>query len=518
LGVRIDLKQFSSLAMNRTMDSTNADLRALAATGIPGLDDVLGGGVARDRLYLIEGMPGSGKTTLALQFLLQGAREGEAVLYCTLSETAEELRAVARSHEWTLDGVVVREFIPSELALGPEEQYTVFHPSEVEFNDTTKAILAEVDQVKPKRIVLDSLSELRLLAGSTLRYRRQILALKQYFTGRGCTVLLLDDRSSTERDLHVQSIAHGVLLLEQLYPEYGAERRRMRVVKYRGQRFRGGNHDYIIQRGGLVIFPRLVSAEHRQHAPRGMLESGIPGLDRLLGGGIERGTSTLVVGAAGAGKSSLAAQFAVLAARRGDRAAMFIFDETLDTLLVRTDQLHQGLREQYVARNVTIQPVDPAELSPGELTTAIRMAVELDGANVIVIDSLNGYMNAMPEERFLVIQLHEILTYLAQRGVVTILVASHLGLLGASMSAPIDASYLADNVIMLRYFEALGEIRQAVSVVKKRSGYHERTIREFRFDDGHIVIGEPLHEFQGVLTGTPVYSGGGDGLIQRTAP
>jgi len=503
--------------MNRTTEPTHADHRAVAATGVPGLDDVLGGGLARDRLFLIEGTPGSGKTTLALQFLMQGVAEGEAVLYCTLSETAEELRAVARSHGWAMDGVSVREFIPSELTLGPEEQYTVFHPSEVEFNDTTKAILAEVEKVKPKRIVFDSLSEMRLLAGSTLRYRRQILALKQYFAGRGCTVLLLDDRSDTNRDLQVQSIAHGVLLLEQLYPEYGSDRRRMRVVKYRGQSFRGGNHDYVIQRGGLVIFPRLVAAEHRQAAPRGVLPSGVDGLDHLLGGGIERGTSTLLVGAAGAGKSTIATQFAVSGARRGERVAMFVFDENLDTLFTRSDRLRLGLREQFDAKCISIQPVDPAELSPGELTAAIRMAVEVDGCTMIVLDSLNGYLNAMPEERFLTIQLHEILTYLAQRGVATILVASHLGLIGAAMTSPIDASYLADNVIMLRFFEAAGEIRQAISVVKKRSGWHERTIREFRFREGSIEIGEPLHDFQGVLTGTPIYSGGGDALIARSA-
>ena len=476
-----------------------------AATGIEGLDDVLRGGFTPNRLYLIEGVPGSGKTTLAMQFLMEGVRLGEPVLYVTLSETEQEVREVADSHGWSLDGIAIRELVPSEESLRPDDQYTMFHPSEVELSETTKAILTDVERVKPARVVFDSLSELRLLAGNPLRYRRQILALKQFFAGRSCTVLLLDDLTGTHHDLQVQSIAHGVVRLEQLNPEYGAERRRLIVVKYRGVGFRGGFHDYIIRRGGLDVFPRIVAGEHRLAPVAEKLASGIAELDTLLGGGLEHGTSTLIVGAAGSGKSSLAAQFVASAAEKGQNAAMFIFDESLNTLLTRTAGLGIDLRKHVEVGRVTIKQVDPAELSPGEFAHAIRRAVERDGAAVVIIDSLNGYLNAMPEERFLVIQLHELLTYLGQAGVATILIGAHQGLVGGPMIAPVDASYLADAVILLRYYEARGEVRQAISVVKKRSGAHERTIREFRMEPGRISIGQPLRDFRGVLTGVPVY-------------
>ena len=493
-------------------DALASETTTLAATGIAGLDDVLNGGLTRDRLYLVEGLPGSGKTTLALQFLLEGVRYGERVLYVTLSETAEELEDVIASHGWSSAGIAIRELVPSTDSLNPDEHYTMFHPSEVELSETTKSILAEVEAVKPQRIVFDSLSEMRLLAGNPLRYRRQILALKQFFAGRHCTVMMLDDRTATEHDLQVQSLAHGVIYLEQLYPEYGVERRRLRVVKLRGKIFRGGNHDYVIRRGGLEVFPRLVAAEHRAHPSRERTPSGVEALDRLLGGGIERSTSTLIIGAPGTGKSTLAAKFAATTAQRGERAAMFIFDESIETLLSRTDSLDIPLRPAHQDGRITIVQIDPAELAPGQLTAAIRQCVEEAGATTIVVDSLNGYLNAMPEERFIGVHLHELLAYLSQRGVATLLVAAHQGLLGAQMTAPVEATYLVDGVILLRYFESRGEIRQAISVVKKRGGAHERTIREFRIGRG-IEIGEPLRDFQGVLTGVPVFQGTPEALM-----
>lgn len=480
----------------------------LASTGIEGLDDVLSGGFTPNRLYLIEGVPGSGKTTLALQFLLEGVRLGEPVLYVTLSETEEEIQAVARSHGWSLDGVTIRELVPNEESLQPAEQYTLFHPSEVELNATTDRLLEDVKKVKPARIVYDSLSELSMLAGNPLRYRRQILALKRFFAGRRCTVMLLDDlTSSTDGDFQMQSIVHGVVRLEQLNPEYGADRRRLRVIKYRGMKFRGGYHDYIIEKGGLDVFPRLVAAEHRQ-APSGrQLKSGIEELDQLLGGGIEEGTSTLIVGPSGSGKSSLAAHLVGAAAARGQAAALFLFDESIDSLLTRTAALGVDLRPHMEAGRVTVQQVDPAELSPGEFAHVIRRAVENQKVSVVVIDSLNGYLNAMPEERFLVTQLHEILSYLGQKGVATLLIGAHLGLIGAQMVSAVDATYLSDAVILLRYFELKGEVRMAISVVKKRGGLHERTIRELRFENGSIRVGAPLSQFRGVLTGVPILEG-----------
>jgi circadian clock protein KaiC len=479
------------------------DERYVWSSGITGLDDILAGGFTRKRLFLVEGVPGSGKTSLALQFLMAAAARGEPVLYVTLSETTEELKSVADSHGWSLDGITIRELTPSEGALDPDEQNTMFHPSEVELATTTRKIVADIDHVKPSCVVFDSLSELRLLAGNPLRYRRQILALKQFLSTRECTVVLLDDMTSSDHDLQMQSIAHGVIRLEQLQPEYGSERRRLRVVKYRGVQFRGGYHDYIIKRGGLEVFPRLVAAEHRQPTTTVKLASSLPKLDELLGGGLEEGTSTLIVGAAGTGKSTLAAQFVTAAADRGQGGAMFIFDERPETLITRCRDLQIGLEGHVQSGLVTVQQVDPAELTPGELVQAIRLAVEVRQVKVIVIDSLNGYLNAMPEERFLTIQLHELLMYLGQQGVATVLVGAHQGLIGTQMNTPVDASYLADAVILLRYFETQGEVRQAISVMKKRGSRHERTIREYRLDQGHIGIGEPLRHFRGILTGVP---------------
>lgn len=473
-----------------------------AATGIAGLDDILCGGFVPNRLYLLEGTPGSGKTTLAFQFLMEGARLGETVLYVTLSETEEEIRAVAASHGWDFDGIAIRELLPSENSLVPEEQYTVFHPSEVELSETTSKVLDDVNRLKPMRIVFDSLSELRLLAGSPLRYRRQILALKQFFAGRRCTVLMLDDLTSAQHDLQVQSISHGALLLEHRRRSFGPPRRQVSVTKYRGSDFRGGSHDYCIRRGGLEVYPRLVPAEHRQHATREQIGSGLPALDALLGGGLTRGTSTLLQGAAGTGKSTVATLFAVRAAEEGLHAALFIFDEGVSTLFGRTDGLGIPLRKYVDEGRIKITQVDPAELSPGEFAHRIRQAVEVDQAAVVVVDGLNGYLNSMPNEDFLIIQLHDLLMYMNHKGVATILVSAQHGLIGSAES-PIDASYLADTVMLIRYFETAGEVKQALSVVKMRSGNHERTIREFSMAGGRVTVGEPLRGYRGVLSGMP---------------
>ncbi|MBT9464305.1 ATPase domain-containing protein [Hydrogenophaga sp.] len=486
------------------------DTSSLLQTGVPGLDDVLGGGLTRGRLYLVEGNPGAGKTTFAMQFLTEGVRRGERVLYITLSETAEELQGVAQSHGWNLAGIELREVLPGTNALSPDEQYTIFHPSEVELGETTERILADVNRINPTRVVFDSLSELRLLAGSSLRYRRQILALKQFFAGRHCTVLLLDDMTAVEHDLQVQSISHAVLRLEQINPDYGGSRRRLIVLKYRGQPFRGGYHDYKIARGGLVVFPRLVAAEHVEPVNREKLPSGVKELDDLIGGGIERGTSTLLVGAPGTGKSIVAVQFALAAAQRGECAALFIFDESIATLCARSEGMGMPLAKHIESGHIRLRQVDPAALSPGEFVYEIRQAVTEHHAQVVVIDSLNGYLNAMPDERFLIVQLHELLTFLGQSGVASILIAAHQGLFGTQSVTPVDASYLADAVVLLRYFEAEGEVRQAISVMKKRTGQHERTIRSFRLGADGISLGPALRQFRGVLTGVPVPLGGSE--------
>jgi circadian clock protein KaiC len=482
----------------------------LITTGTPGLDHILGGGFTPNRVYLIEGNPGSGKTTLSLRWLLDGARKGEKGIYVTLSETKIELTAVARSHGWSLANINILELAAPESELEPDNQNAMFQPSEVEMSVTTKAVLAEVERTKPQRVVIDSLSEMRLLAQSPLRYRRQILALKQYFIGRECTVFLLDDLTSETEDLQLQSIAHGVVSLEQLSPEYGAERRRLRIMKLRGQMYRGGYHDFIIQKGGLKVFPRLIAGEHVRPQNRGLLKSDSTELDALLGGGLQYGTSVVLLGPAGSGKSTLAIQYARAAASRGERSVLFTFDERLETLLERTTGLGMDITKYVESGHIAIHPIDTAELSPGEFADRVRRAAEGEGgeagARIVVLDSLNGYMNAMPEERFLTAQLHELLTYLGHKGVVTFLVVAQHGLVG-HMESPIDTTYLADTVILFRYFEAIGEVRQAISVLKKRSGKHERTIRELSLGETGITIGQPLKDFQGVLSGTPRYRG-----------
>jgi len=476
----------------------------LISIGVAGLDDVLGGGLTAGRLYLVEGTPGAGKTTLALQFLLDGVARGERVLYVTLSETESEMQGVARSHGWDIGGIFIREMLPSQDSLRPDEQYTMFHPSEVELSETTHKILADVETLKPRRVVFDSLSELRLLSGNSLRYRRQILALKQFFAGRDCTVLLLDDMTSTQHDLQVQSIAPAVLRLEQINSDYGASRRRLMVVKYRGQNFRGGYHDYKIVRGGLQVYPRLVAAEHTTDIAQTKMPSGIRALDELLGGGIEKGTSTLFVGAPGTGKSSVAVQFALAAAERGECSALFIFDESINTLRSRCAGMSMDLKPHVESGKILLRQIDPAELSPGELVHEVRKAVVERKASIIVIDSLNGYLNAMPNEQFLIIQLHELLTFLGQAGVATLLIGAQHGLIGMQMQTPVDASYLADSVVLLRYFEADGMVRQAISVLKKRGGAHERSIRDFSLTEKGLCVGPPLRHFRGILTGVPV--------------
>jgi circadian clock protein KaiC len=473
------------------------------ATGIDGLDNILVGGFTPNRIYLIEGDPGSGKTTLSLQYLLEGRRRGESGMYVSLSETKEELEGVARSHGWSLDGIHCYELLPSDENLTPDGQSRLFHPSEVELSDTTRSILAEVERRKPARIVFDSLSEMRLLAQHPLRYRRQVLALKQFFIGRQCTVLLLDDRTAADNDLQLHSLAHGVVSLEHVAQEYGAERRRLRVPKMRGRPFRGGFHDFIIRTGGVEVFPRLVAAEHHSLFDAEPVKSGVAALDRLAGGGLHRGTSALLMGPAGCGKSTLAVQYAVAAAERGERSVLFVFDESVATLLTRSEGLGIALRKHLEAKRIRVQQVDPGELSPGEFVYTIRNAVEREAARIVVIDSLNGYLNAMPEERFLTIQLHELLTYLGHQGVLTLMVVAQRGLLGSGMQTPVDASYLADTVIALRYFEAAGQLRRAISVVKKRSGAHEDTLRELVLRRGGVSVGEPLSAFHGIMTGVP---------------
>lgn len=497
------------------MHSEPTGLDPRVSTGMSGLDDILGGGLDPDRVYLVEGTPGSGKTTLALQFLLDGVRGGEKVLYITLSESESELRLVAERHGWSLEGVPIFQLVPPEASYGPDHEVTLFHPSEMELGETTKMIFEQVHRNEPVRVVFDSLSEMRLLAQNSLRYRRQILALKHFFAGRKCTVLLLDDLSSQAEDLQLHSIAHGVISLEQLAIDYGAERRRLRVTKMRGIAFRGGYHDFKIERGGLSIFPRLVAAEHHKEFHGEAISSGSKGLDALLGGGLNRGTSALLIGGAGVGKSTVALAYAVAAAERGEQAVFFAFDEGLGTIYARTDSLEVVLRDHVAAGRLAIQQIDPAEMSPGEFAAIVREAVEKRNARVVVIDSLNGYLNAMPNEKFLILQMHELLSYLNQLGVVTILVLAQHGLMGPMQSA-LDISYLSDTVIMLRYFEAEGLVRRALSVVKKRSGAHEHLIREFRLAKGGLQVGPPLKEFRGIFTGTPTYVGETKPLMSNT--
>ncbi|HEX9161454.1 MAG TPA: ATPase domain-containing protein [Thermoanaerobaculia bacterium] len=484
--------------------SRHVSANNVAATGIAGLDHILVGGLPRNRVYLVQGDPGVGKTTLGLQFLLEGRRVGETGLYITLSESANELNAVAKSHGWSLEGIHIYEQMVSEEEL-QEDDSTVFYPAEIELGETIKGMLLEVDRVKPSRVVVDSLSEIRLLAQSTLRYRKQILALKQFFAGRNVTVLCLDDRTSEVHDLQLQSVPHGVIELERFTPLYGAARRRMQLVKVRALNFKDGYHDFNIITGGIVVYPRLTAAtEHHGPIELQAMPSGLEQLDHMLGGGIDRGTSTVIMGPAGTGKSALSTQYAVAAAQRGEHASMFLFEESSSSLRNRSRALGMPIDKFLDNGSISVRQVDPAQLQPGEFAHLVRDSVEKQHTRVLVIDSLNGYLNAVPEERFLLLHLHELLTYLGQSGVATILIFAQHGLVG-SMHAAVDVSYLADCVILLRYFEAQGQIHKAISVIKKRSGPHETAIRSLSMDKGGLHIGTPLENYRGVLTGIPTY-------------
>jgi len=474
-----------------------------ASTGIPGLDQVLNGGFPRHHVYLIQGDPGVGKTTLSLQFLMEGARLGEKGLYITMSETRAELLAVARSHEWNLDSIEIYEQLVGEQELTTEDS-SLFHAAEVELGPAIDRMIAEVDRIKPDRVVIDSLSEIRLLAQSTLRYRKQILALKQFFAGRNITALFLDDRTSETNDMQLQSVPHGVIAMERYTPNYGTARRRLEVVKVRGLKFRAGYHDFNILTGGIVVYPRLIAAESPQRLSHTAISSGLGELDAILGGGLDRGTSTLIMGPAGSGKSALASQYLVGAAARGEPASVFIFEETLTTLFRRSESIGLDLKPYVSSGLMNVHQIDPAELQPGEFVQLVRDAVLERKIQLLVIDSLNGYLNAMPEEKYLLLHLHELLTFLGQHGVATIMTFAQHGLLGSHMAASIDISYLADCVVVLRYYEAHGTVSKAISVIKKRSGYHEATIRTLQITSDGVLVGPALRQFRGVLQGTPV--------------
>jgi circadian clock protein KaiC len=493
-------------------DQTSGGATHQAAFGVQGLDDVLAGGLERDRVYLLEGAPGTGKTTAAMGFLLEGARLGEAALYITLSETEDELRGTAESHHWSLNGIEIFELVPPESLLDEQQQQSLLYSSDLELGETTRMIFEAVETHRPRRVVIDSLSEIRLLAQSSLRYRRQVLALKHYFAKRGATVLLLDDLTTDVNDKTVHSVAHGVIQLQEMAPEYGAERRRVRVIKYRGRRFRGGYHDFTIKTGGLEVYPRIVASEHRTRFDRNLTSSGVSALDALLGGGIERGSSALILGPAGTGKSLFALNFAVSAVERGERAALFIFDEELGLLFDRVKPLGIDLEAMRDVGGLIIEQIDAAELSPGEFAARVRHCVAKQQIKTVVIDSLNGYQAAMPQEQFLVLHIHELLQYLNRQGASTFLTVAQHGLVG-EMKAPIDVTYLADTVILLRYFEAMGNVRRAVSVIKKRAGRHEKTIREYNIGSDGLTLGEPLTGFQGILRGVPNFVGQGSGLL-----
>lgn len=485
------------------------------STGVSGLDDILGGGFPKQHLYLLEGDPGTGKTTIALHFLLDGVSKGEKGLYVTLSESKGELLGVAASHGWDLDSISIFEMTPQAEEIEPEAQYTVFHPGEVELADTVAAVLKVVDEVQASRVVFDSLSELRMLARDPLRYRRQILSLKRFFAGRNCTVLLLDDRTAEGNDLQLQSIAHGVVMLHNEERDYGRKRRRLEIRKLRGSNFREGYHDYVIETGGVKVFPRLVAAEHHEVKKSLRILSGISELDSLFGGGMDTGTSNLLMGPAGCGKSSIATRYALSNAKAGSRSAIFTFDENLATLKERSEGLGMALDESVADGSLTLMQVDPAEISPGEFVDRVRKMVQ-EGVNLVVIDSLNGFFYAMSGEQSVMLQVHELLAYLDQMGVTTLLTLAQHGFVGSNMNSPVDVSYVADTVMIFRYFEASGSVKQAVSVVKKRTGAHERSLRELSFNGGVIRIGDPLTQFEGVLTGVPKYLGGAAELAPGT--
>jgi circadian clock protein KaiC len=476
-----------------------------ASSGVPGLDNILGGGFPANHLYLVEGTPGAGKTTLGLQFLRRGVENGEKGLYITLSETAKELQTVAASHGWSLEGVEIFELVTDE-GLSPDAEQSILHPSEVELGETTRGVMSAAERLKPRRVVFDSLSEMRLLAQNPLRYRRQVLALKSFFATKGCTVLLLDDRSADHDDLQLHSIAHGVVSLEQAVDQYGPERRRLRVIKMRGIPYRGGEHDFNLDTGGLSVFPRLVAAEHRAVSDASLVSTGIPEMDKLMGGGLARGSNTLFSGPSGVGKTTTAIACARAALQRGEKVVYYLFDEGLGTLLIRSKALGLDIEPYRQSGQMVVQNLDPAEVSPGEFANMVRAAVEDRGVQTVVIDSLNAYLQAMPGDKHLLLQMHELLTYLNQRGVVTILILAQHGVLG-DVRSDVDLSYLSDGILLFRFFEARGSLLKAVSMVKSRTSDHELTIREFRLGRHGVEVGEALTDFEGVLSGVASYKG-----------
>lgn len=487
-------------------------------TGVEGLDDILGGGFPPGHLYLLEGETGTGKTTIGLQFLLEGVRRGERGLYLTLVSTQQEIDEIAHSHGWTLAPLFLFELLPAPDQLRPAAQQSVFHPAELETEAQDQAVRDVVAQQQPQRVVIDSLSQLRLLAETPFLYRRQLLAWRQLFTEQHCTVLLLEQSAVGDTTADVYSLVHGVLCLEQAAPEYGAMRRRLHVRKLRGTAFRTGYHDYTIRRGGVVVYPRLVAGEHQPALAPEVVSSGVPELDALLGGGLLRGTSTLLTGPAGSGKSSLALTVACAAAQRGELAVLYSFEEGPQTLQARAAGLGLPLLDQLQAGRVRIEPVDPADLLPGEFVERVRRAVEQEQARVVIFDSINGFLQALPGERFLRVQFHELLAFLNYQGVVTLLVLGQVGILGDSAHGPVNLSYLADTVLLVRYFETEGRIRKALSVVKSRGAAHERTIRELHLGPERLAVGEPLTSFHGVLTGVPTYTGSARRRAPRKQP
>jgi circadian clock protein KaiC len=495
-------------AINNFSSDSNTATNGRTSSGCAGLDKVLKGGYPSGHLYLLEGDPGAGKTTLSLQFVAAGISRGERALYITLAESRADLEFAAQTHGFEIGGVEIVELLPNEDDLRPEQQYTVFHPSEVELNDRMQRIMKEVRRVKPDRMVIDALSELRMLAKDPLRYRRQILSLKDFMSDQKCTVLLLDDRSSRDADLQLHSIVHGVVRMDRAPREYGKTRRQLEVVKLRGTPYHEGYHDYRIATGGVIVFPRLVAADSRTEVSFETVSSGISELDALAGGGLDRGTSTLLIGPAGCGKTTIALHWMFSAAARGENCVIFTFEEGPQTLMARAEGLGMKIGPHVAAGRIGIERVDPAEMSPGELVAKVQDYVEGKNARIVVIDSLNGYLQSMPGEQFLAIHLHELLAYLNNRGVLTLIVLAQAGPVGSISPSAVDVSYLADNILLLRYFEAHGEVRQAISTIKKRSGAHERTIREFKLGPGKIHVGRPLHDFQGVLTGVPTVLGG----------
>ena len=495
--------------------SPTAELPSKSSVGVAGLDEVLNGGLTPHRMYLVEGTPGTGKTTLGLSFLLAGGAVSECGLYITLAETEVELRAVGESHGWSLDSLTLFEMVPAD-GFDEHHEQTLLHPSEVELGETVRAIMAKVDELRPARVVLDSLSELRLLAQSPIRYRRQILALKHFFSTRECTVLFLDDKGAEGGDLQLHSIAHGVISLDQRLSSFGGHRRRLHVVKMRGVKFKGGYHDFEIQRGGLRVFPRLVASDHGSSKGAAVSTTGSMEIDALIGGGLVAGTATLLTGPAGVGKTTASVQCMIAALERGDRASYFLFDERAQTLFSRCESLGLDLHPHIESGLLQLRTIDPAEMSPGEFSSVVQSAVDDHGAKIVVIDSLNAYLQAMPNEQFLVLQMHEMLSYLGHNGVVSLLILGLHGVTG-DIRSDVDLSYLSDTVIQLRYFEAQGEVRQAISVIKTRTARHERTIREFQIGSGGLGIGEPLREFQGVLTGVPRFSGEKSTLMESQA-